>query len=239
MLASMLARLVPAAVALALLAPGHALAKKKEKKPVNYSSESFTPMGMIIEFMPAASLCMPTAAVACKSRWGTTAPSFGGQFTLGYRPVRHIAIGIAYVGSTLRLDWNVVDSMAEPLNRKFEGLAQIHGGYMFARPTYSYHRLDVAVEVGGGFSYTKFPGSADNGFTGMYARGFSLLMAPTVDVFLARKVYMGVKVDFIMNIQSKVCVEDDNGKTCRARNKDDDQLPIHQILPGIHLGFVL
>ncbi len=233
-------RVAAVAVTFSVLAPGEADAKPREKIPVDYASDNFTPMGAILELMPAASLCLPTAAAQCKNpEWGRTGLMAGGQFSAGYRPLRHIAIGGSYVGAAVTLDWDVTESASIPMERQFNGFGQIHAGYLFARPTIGYQRVDFAFEVGGGFSWAKFPGSGPNGFTQMYSRGFSMLLGPTLDVFLARHFYLGVKANFILNVQTRVCIEDADGKRCRRRNKDDDQLPIHQILPGIHLGFVM
>ena len=227
-------RFAPALGALALLlATGDAHAK--DSRPAHLK-RGFSPRGWILEFSPSVSLCMPTAAVKCKTDNGSTGPFLGGQFQFGFRPLRHIAIGIAYSGAALRPNWSFdVDLDNEPRQRVYAKYAQIHGVYAWGRPILGLGPVDLGAEVAFGWSTQiwKLTTPAD---TTMSSSGFSMYVAPVVDVFVHPHVYLGIKGSFYINPQLKVRVKGPGGTIKRDRVKNDDQFPVNQILLGLRLG---
>jgi hypothetical protein len=68
-----------------------------------------------------------------------------------------------------------------------------------------------------------------------YSQGFAFMIGPSVDFWVARRIFLGAKVDFILNAHRTVC-EQDNGSTACVQTERRHLAPVHQALFGFHLG---
>ena len=190
----------------------------------------FTPRGFQIELTPSASFCLPSLLTDCKQEGiGSTKPFLGGEVFLGYRALRSLAVGVVYTGAVLRPDWDL------PFIR-YDRYAHLHGVFGSVRGILPYRRWDFGAQIGLGWSYLNFGLDAPD--SRLFSQGFAVLVSPTIDVFLTPFFYLGLKADFIINAHRRVCLESLGEQTCEDR-EDTHQIPIHQALFGLHLGFVI
>jgi hypothetical protein len=185
--------------------------------------------GAVIEVIPQVSICVPTAIVSCNSD-GSTRPFVGGTFNLGFRATRLIHIGLSYSGASLRPDYE------RELRPAYAEYGQLHGGWAVFRPNFDRGILELGMDIGAGYSWLNFPYADAPGVT---SQGFSLKLAPIIAFFVHPHVYLGIRGDMILNFHGQVCVDTGvGGERCEERS-ESEQLPIHQFLGGLALGFVI
>ncbi len=183
--------------------------------------------GFHIELMPAASICLPTRIVKCSGTTGKTQPFIGGSFTVGYRPIRELLVGLSYDGAAVGLKYSRPE-------RPYDNYGHVHAVFGVFRVMLPAGRVDFGAEAGIGWSYISLP------FTGgdkMFSHGLAMKFAPMIDVWLTSHVFLGVKADFVLNVHAKTCIKD--GACIDRLDGQDEQAPFHVVLPGIHLGFHL
>ncbi len=233
MLAPLSALVLATATSTVLVGPS-----ASERPRPAHLQKGFDPSGWLFEITPSGSFCLPTAAVKCKTGDGKTGPFLGGHFQFGYRPLRHIAIGLAYSGAALRPSWSfdvLLDN--EPRERSYKKFAQIHGVYAWGRPILGLGPVDLGAELGLGWAIQIFPLSTPADTT-MIAQGFSMYFAPVFDVFVHPNVYIGIKGTFYVNPIIKLRVKGPDGTTKRNRVKNEDQFPVNQALVGVRVGVI-
>jgi len=156
---------------------------------------------------------------------GRTRPSFGTGAELGYRFNKWIFAGAAYNLGFFDTSYEV--SGFSSYKRGFQNSV-----YAVVRPTLPAWRFDFGLGLGPGFSRQTFV--YDNGDRD-YSQGFSFKLAPTVDIFVSRRVFIGAKLDLLLNGHGKTCRQRGNNTTCDG-TAERDLAPVHQMVFGLHVG---
>ena len=156
---------------------------------------------------------------------GRTRPSFGTGAELGYRFNKYIFAGAAYNLGFFDTSYEVTGF--EQYKRGFQNSV-----YAVVRPTLPAWRFDFGLGLGPGFSRQTF--TYENGDRD-YSQGFSFKIAPTIDIFVSRRIFIGVKADLLLNGHGKTCRQRGNTSTCEA-TADSDLAPVHQTVFGLHIG---
>jgi hypothetical protein len=157
---------------------------------------------------------------------GTTRPSFGTGATLGWRAARFFMIGGAYRFGMFDPDYEVVETGID------YRVAYQHSAFLVLKPILPIWRFDLGLDLGPGYSRQVFRRSAlDKDFS----QGFAFLIGPSIDFFITQRVFLGGKVDFILNAHREVCEERSGSRNC-ARSERRHLAPVHQVLFGFHLG---
>lgn len=181
------------------------------------------------EIMIGGAACMPGRVDCNRSSAdvivGDTRPSFGTGATLGWRATRWLMIGGAYRFGMFDPDYKVVSGPSY-------NVAYQHSGFFVFKPIIPIWRFDLGLDLAPGFSrqvFRRTNGDKD------YSQGFAFMIGPSIDFWVARRVFLGAKVDFILNAHRQVC-EQDNGNTSCSRTETRNLAPVHQALFGFHLG---
>jgi hypothetical protein len=241
-----LALLIFACVAaIAMPSPAHAKREKAEERAERKGVTEITPRGAQLELLPAAAICLPTLVFKCKlAGIGSTGPFVGGAFTLGYRAERHAMFGVSYNGVALRPSFNLPD-------RNYETFGHMHHVVGMFKVMLPIHRWEISTDMGAGWSYLLLP---VQGGGRVYSHGFVAKIGPAVDIYVNNHFFIGLRADFLLNVHGKTCREgltpiqldpevpplDPN--VCIKRNAPEaksEQIPVHLVMPGIHLGFVI
>ncbi len=156
---------------------------------------------------------------------GKTRPSFGLGAELGYRFNPYVFLGANYNLGFFDTSYEV----AGQSDYKRADQNSVHG---VVRPTLPAWRFDFGLGVGAGFSRQAFV--LDNGDKD-YSQGFSFLLSPTIDIFVSRRVFLGAKLDLLLNGHRETCRRRGNTTTCQ-KTEDRDLAPVHQMIFGLHVG---
>lgn len=156
---------------------------------------------------------------------GRTRPSVGMGGELGYRFNKW-----AFVGASYNLGF--FDASYEVQNRSNYKRAYQNSIYGVFRPTLAAWRFDFGLGLGPGFSRQVFV--TKNGDRD-YSQGFSFKIEPTIDIFVTRRVFVGAKMDLLLNAHTKTCREEGDTTTC-VKTATRDVAPVHQMLFGLHVG---
>jgi hypothetical protein len=156
---------------------------------------------------------------------GRTRPSFGLGAELGYRFNKWVFAGAAYNLGFFDTDYEVT------------GLSTYKRGYQnsvfgVVRPTLPVWRFDFGLGLGPGFSRQAFV--LDNGDKD-YSQGFAFKIAPAIDIFVSQRIFLGAKLDLILNAHTKTCRQRANTTTCE-QTANSDLAPVHQMIFGLHVG---
>lgn len=157
---------------------------------------------------------------------GRTRMSFGAGASLGYRLRKWVFLGASYDFGLLRPDFDY-DGDAFPAD-----IAYQHGVFGEFRPILPVWRIDLGLGIAPGFSRLVFktPGGDKQ-----YSQGFAFKLAPTVDIFVAPRIFLGAKLDLMFNAHTKTCTQVGDTTEC-VETGDNDLAPVHQFLFGLHLG---
>lgn len=156
---------------------------------------------------------------------GHTRPSFGTSAELGYRFNRFIFLGASYHFGLFNPDYDFI--AGRPYRHAYQ-----HSIYAMVRPTLPVWRFDFGLGLGPGFSRQVFRIREDQKD---YSQGFSWVIAPSIDIFVTRRIFVGFKADFLLNAHRNVCRMRGSDTACR-RSNDLDLGPVHQVLFGFRLG---
>ncbi|MCH9686523.1 MAG: hypothetical protein K0V04_34135 [Deltaproteobacteria bacterium] len=156
---------------------------------------------------------------------GRTRPSFGMGAELGYRFNRYVFAGAAYNLGFFDTSYEV--SGADNYRRGFQNSV-----FGVVRPTLPVWRFDFGLGLGPGFSRQTFV--HENGDKD-YSQGFAFKLAPTIDIFLTRRVFLGAKLDLILNGHRRTCAQTGNTTNC-VDTGSTDLAPVHQMVFGLHVG---
>ncbi|MEX1364589.1 MAG: hypothetical protein AB1Z98_15795 [Nannocystaceae bacterium] len=181
--------------------------------------------------MLGGSACIPGKADCTRDTVtvdGRTRPSVGMGAELGYRFNRYVFAGAAYDLGFFDTDYEVSGATAAGYRRGFQNSV-----FGMVRPTLPVWRFDFGLGLGVGFSRQTF--KWDEGDDKDYSQGLAFKLAPTIDIFVSRQVFVGAKMDLLLNA---------HGRTCRQRGSmtnctdavDTDLAPVHQMLFGLHIG---
>ena len=156
---------------------------------------------------------------------GKTRPSFGLAAELGYRINRFVFVGAHYNFGLFDMQYEVED--ASSFKRGYQN--SIYG---IVRPILPAWRFDFGLGLGPGFSRQTFV--LENGDK-QYTQGFSWIISPSIDIWVARRVFLGVKADLLFNGHGRSC--DKIGKTITCPSAAVDRAaPVHQAIFGLHIG---
>jgi hypothetical protein len=157
---------------------------------------------------------------------GKTRPSFGMGAELGYRFKPWIFAGAAY-------NLGFFDTSYEVDGGTGYKRAYQNSVYGIVKPILPVWRLDFGLGMGPGFSRQAF--SLSNGDKD-YSQGFSWVFAPSIDIYVSRRIFIGAKLDLLLNGHNKVCRERGNDTTCTKNPERRDLAPVHQMIFGLHIG---
>ena len=156
---------------------------------------------------------------------GRTRPSFGLGAELGYRFNKFVFAGAAY-------NLGFFDTAYEVDGHSDYKRAYQNSVFGVVRPTLPVWRFDFGLGLGPGFSRQAFV--HDNGDKD-YSQGFAFKIAPTVDIFVAQRIFIGAKLDLILNAHTKTCRQRASTTTCE-KTAESDLAPVHQMIFGLHVG---
>lgn len=156
---------------------------------------------------------------------GRTRPSFGMGAELGYRFNKWVFAGAAYNLGFFDTSYEVTG--LSPYKRGYQNSV-----FGVVRPTLPVWRFDFGLGLGPGFSRQTFV--TENGDKD-YSQGFAFKIAPTIDIFVSRRIFIGAKLDLLLNAHTKTCRQRGNQTTCE-QTADSDLAPVHQMLFGLHVG---
>lgn len=183
--------------------------------------------------MLGGSACIPSKAKCARDNVsdggvtvdGRTRPSFGMGAELGYRFNKWVFAGAAYNLGFFDTSYEVTG--LSPYKRGYQNSV-----FGVVRPTLPVWRFDFGLGLGPGFSRQTFV--TENGDKD-YSQGFAFKIAPTIDIFVSRRIFIGAKLDLLLNAHTKTCRQRGNQTTCE-QTADSDLAPVHQMLFGLHVG---
>ncbi len=135
-----------------------------------------------------------------------------------------------FVGATYRFgmfDMSFVGPDGAPYEYGYQ-----HSIYGVVRPSIPLWRFDLGLSLGAGYSKQVFrlPGDDRD-----YAAGFSALLGPSLDLFISERVFMGARLDVLLNTQGDVCRQR-GGQTACVKAQSTDPGPVHQMVFGLNVG---
>lgn len=176
--------------------------------------------------------CLPGRA-ECKSSdnlTGKTGPSFGMGFTLGFRPIKYLLIGGAYNLGFFNPDYR--DGAADVYKLAYQN--SLFGVLRAILPIW---RLDLGLELAPGWSRQTFKVSDSfDDASKVFSQGFALKFGPVVDFYITRRLFIGAKIDFILNFHRQVCRDFSGGSRACADKSSRDQASVNQMIAGFHIG---
>jgi hypothetical protein len=158
---------------------------------------------------------------------GKTRPSFGLAGELGYRFNKWVFLGAHYNFGLFDMDYEVTGTGAQGYKRGYQNSI-----YAMVRPTLPAWRFDFGLGVGPGFSRQTFV--FENGDKD-YSQGFSFIISPSIDIWVSRRIFLGVKADLLLNGHAKTCHKVGNMTEC-IDTVSRDVAPVHQTIFGLHIG---
>lgn len=185
------------------------------------------------EVMLGGSMCIPSQA-ACRAATdvvGSTGPSMGLGFTLGFRPLRTLMIGAAYNVGFFNPNYLSPGTDADAYR-----LAYQNSFFAVIRGILPIWRFDFGLEIGPGFSRQVFSARGNAlPYDKQFSQGFALKTSPVIDLYVTRQFFIGAKIDFLWNFHRQVCTDTGSTRVCQTR-ATDDQASVHQMIVGVHLG---
>ncbi len=202
------------------------------------------------------SLCVPGVASCSASPdvvedtnvFGSTDPSWGAGFTIGYRPHRAFLFGAAYNVGFFRPNYR----SSEPIDADmFAIYKRAYQSSVFGvlRGILPLWRFDLGLELAPGWSRQSFDvvdgrlqvkdenSELIPGIRKVFSQGFALKTAPVIDIYLTRQLFIGAKIDFIWNLHGEVCYRYDGGATKKCFGRQaTNQASVHQMIVGAHIG---
>jgi hypothetical protein len=157
---------------------------------------------------------------------GKTRPSVGLGAELGYRFNKFVFVGAAYNLGFFDTSYEITG--AADFRRGMQNSV-----FGVVRPILPVWRFDFGLGVGPGFSrqtFVRTDGSKD------YSQGFAFKLEPTIDVWVSRRIFVGAKLDLILNAHGRTCRETETQVNCDKQHYNTDLAPVHQMIFGLHLG---
>jgi len=157
---------------------------------------------------------------------GKTRPSVGLGAELGYRFNKYVFAGAAYNLGFFDTSYEITG--ASDFRRGMQNSV-----FGVVRPILPVWRFDFGLGVGPGFSrqtFVRTDGTKD------YSQGFAVKIEPTIDVWVSRRIFVGAKLDLILNAHGRTCRETETQVNCDKQHYNTDLAPVHQMIFGLHLG---
>jgi len=156
---------------------------------------------------------------------GETRPSFGLNAELGYRINPFVFVGASYHLGFFDTDYDF--SSGTDYSHAYQ-----QSVFGVVRPTLPLWRFDFGFGVGAGFSRQTF---RVDGPDRDYTQGFSFMLAPSIDLFVSRRVFIGVRADLLFNAHRRFCNQRSSNTVC-TDSSENDLAPVHQTIFGLHIG---
>jgi hypothetical protein len=197
-------------------------------EPGDYDDNKPERRGFQLEGMIGGSGCMPGQA-PCRYQddlfSGHTQPGLGVGATLGWRARKWFFLGAMYRLGTFQPNYDGPDS-----NYRYAAQQTVA---LVLRPILPIWRFDLGLNVAPGYSRQVF--RYDRSSDRDWSQGFSMMIGPTIDVFITDRFFLGAEVDFILNTQRRSCLQRGDTEVC-SNNPERQVAPTHQALFGLHLG---
>jgi hypothetical protein len=128
-------------------------------------------------------------------------------------------IGASYSANLLSPKWGLGAAPESADDQVFSG-ANVQGIFGVFRLIVPIKRVDIGIEAAPGFAWQFFnanegrlirtlPGSTEAiTVQRETTRGFSLKLAPMVNVFVSRRVYLGMRADVMLSFHGESCYQD-------------------------------
>ncbi|HLT39534.1 MAG TPA: hypothetical protein VK034_24790 [Enhygromyxa sp.] len=180
-----------------------------------------------VELVFGGSDCIP-AAGECESDDGGSKPSGALGVDLGWRVHKLFFAGAGYSVGWLRPTW-------ELNNQRLYQTAHQQGVFGVLRVYIPIWRIDIGLELSPGWSRQTFV--AEAGDSRSYSQGFALRPGVSLDFRLGKRLFIGGRVDFILNFHQRMCTKLGDERSCSGQLQlDPDVLPVHQVIGGVHFG---
>jgi hypothetical protein len=213
--------LMPAAGLVAMLAlPAQADAAEGEgNKPKRKGGQA--------EAMVGASACIPGKGECRDEALGSTSPSIGMAFDVGWRAHPGFFVGAGYGVGWFNPTWETV------AGREFR-TAYNQGVFGVLRGYVPIWRVDIGFELSPGWTRQTFVSKSSNIRT--YSQGFALRPGLSVDIWLGRHLFVGAKLDFVFNFHKEMCLKTESMRDCTIGTGEARDIRAHQLIGGVHVG---
>lgn len=178
------------------------------------------------ELVFGASDCIPAAGECESDGAGGTKPSAALGIDLGWRVHPVFFIGAGYSVGWFNPTWEANDQ------RLYRNAFQ-QGVFGVLRVYIPIWRIDIGLELSPGWSRQTFV--ADGVDTRTYSQGFALRPGASVDFRLGKRLFIGARLDFILGFHKQLCELQGGASDCSIE-AEVRQLPVHQVLGGVHFG---
>ena len=175
--------------------------------------------------VPGRASCSRESTLTGTTIDGTTRPSLATGAELGYRLNDYVFVGALYRFGMF--DMAFVNPDGLPYEFGYQ-----HSIYGVVRPSIPLWRFDLGLTLGPGFSRQVFrlPGNDRDD-----SAGFSAVVGPALDLFIAERVFLGAHLDVLLNAQGDVCQRRGGATTCMPAQATDVG-PVHQMVFGLNVG---
>jgi hypothetical protein len=178
------------------------------------------------EALLGVSDCIPAAGDCESDGAGGTKPSGALGIDLGWRVHPVFFVGAGYTVGWFNPTWKVDGK------RLYDDALQ-HGVFGVLRVYIPIWRIDIGLELSPGWSRQNFVTDATD--TRTYSQGFALRPGASVDFRLFKRLFIGARVDFILAFHKQLCSMQGSERDC-SLEMDVRQLPVHQVIGGVHFG---
>ncbi len=181
-----------------------------------------------VDIVLGGSGCIP-ARGDCKFNNGETLTkgSAGLAFDIGWRAHRAFFMGAGYTIGWFTPTWEL-----EATGAKAYKAAYNQGVFAVLRAYIPIWRIDIGLEVSPGWTQTTFVGESSD--TRNLSRGFALRPGLSLDFRLGKHLFLGARIDVLLNFHTGFCTK--NGSRDCGPQPTIPQVPIHQVIGGIHFG---
>lgn len=184
-----------------------------------------------VELVFGGSDCIPAVGECESDGAGGSKPSAALGIDLGWRVHKLFFVGAGYSVGWLNPTW-------EQNNQRLYQNAYQQGVFGVLRVYIPIWRIDIGVELSPGWSRQTFIAEADD--TRDYSQGFALRPGASVDFRLGRRLFIGGRVDFLLNFHQRLCTLTEGDRDCSGEPTmmmtGPRKLPVHQVIGGIHFG---
>lgn len=182
-----------------------------------------------VDILVGGSGCIPSRAGDCKFDGNgrtLTRGSAGFGFDIGWRAHPAFFLGAGYTIGWLTPIWERQDGHRVYRNAFNQGVFAVLRAYL---PIW---RFDIGLELSPGWSQTTFVAAGSD--LRQLSRGFALRPGLSLDFRIGEHMFVGGRVDFIVNLHTRFCTAD--GDVDCGNRPRTPQLPVHQVLGGVHFG---
>jgi hypothetical protein len=178
------------------------------------------------EVMVGASACIPGKGECKDETLGSSSPSVGMAFDIGWRAHPAFFVGAGYGIGWFNPTWETATG------REFRS-AYNQGVFGILRAYIPIWRIDIGFEVAPGWSRQTFV--TKGGGSRNYSQGFALRPGLSLDIWLGSHFFIGGKLDFIFNFHNEMCLKTKSARDCSIGD-DFRQTRVHQLIGGVHVG---